>query len=115
MKMMEEQGLKTLAEMNTFARPSDENIARLHSYHCIILAKNDLGRINMYRLISMSHLKYFSRQPKIPKSAINKYRDGLIIGSACEAGELYRALLEDRGEEEIAGIVDFYDLSLIHI
>lgn len=109
MKMMEEQGLKTLAEMNTFARPSDENIARLHSYHCIILAKNDLGRINMYRLISMSHLKYFSRQPKIPKSAINKYRDGLIIGSACEAGELYRALLEDRGEEEIAGIVDFYD------
>ncbi len=63
----------------------------------------------MYRLISMSHLKYFSRQPKIPKSAINKYRDGLIIGSACEAGELYRALLEDRGEEEIAGIVDFYD------
>ena len=101
--------MNPLAEMNTFARPSDENIARLHSYHCIILAKNDLGRINMYRLISMSHLKYFSRQPKIPKSAINKYRDGLIIGSACEAGELYRALLEDRGEEEIAGIVDFYD------
>ncbi len=63
----------------------------------------------MYRLISMSHLKYFSRQPKIPKSAINKYRDGLILGSACEAGELYRALLEDRGDEEIAGIVDFYD------
>ena len=109
MTMLKEKGVNTLAEMNTFAKPSDENIARLHSYHCILLAKNDLGRINLYRLVSMSHLKYFNRQPKIPKSAINKYRDGLIIGSACEAGELYQALLDDRGEEEIAGIVDFYD------
>ena len=109
MEMMKEKGVTTLAQMNTFAKPSDENIARMHPYHCILLAKNDLGRINLYRLVSMSHLKYFNRQPKIPKSAINKYRDGLIIGSACEAGELYRALLEDRGDEEIAGIVDFYD------
>ncbi len=107
--MLTDKNLKTLEEVNTFARPSAENISRLHSYHCIILAKNDLGRINLYRLVSLSHLKYFSRQPKIPKSEIMKYRDGLIIGSACEAGELYHALLEGRGDAEIAGIVDFYD------
>ena len=110
MEMLKEEKVTTLKELNTFARPSAENISRLHSYHCIILAKNDLGRINLYKLVSMSHLKYFyNRQPKIPKSEILKYRDGLIIGSACEAGELYGALLEGRGDAEIARIVRFYD------
>ena len=109
MNMLYEKNLESLADANTFAKPSDENISRLHSYHCIILAKNDIGRINLYRLVSMSHLQYFSRQPKIPKSKINELRDGLIIGSACEAGELYQALLEERGDSEIAGIVNFYD------
>ncbi len=107
--MLNEEKITTLHELNTFARPSVENISRLHPYHCIILAKNDLGRINLYRLVSMSHLQYFNRQPKIPKSEILKYRDGLIIGSACEAGELYRALLEGRADAEIAKIVGFYD------
>ncbi len=109
MEMLKEEKVRTLKELNTFARPSAENISRLHPYHCIILAKNDLGRIHLYRLVSMSHLQYFNRQPKIPKSEILKLRDGLIIGSACEAGELYRALLEGRGDSEIAGIVGFYD------
>jgi len=109
MEMLKEENVRTLKELNTFARPSAENISRLHPYHCIILAKNDLGRIHLYRLVSMSHLQYFNRQPKIPKSEILKLRDGLIIGSACEAGELYRALLEGRGDSEIAGIVGFYD------
>ena len=110
LSMLKEEGVTTLQELNTFARPSAENVSRLHSYHCILLAKNDLGRINLYKLVSLSHLKYFyGRQPKIPKSEILKYRDGLIIGSACEAGELYRALLEDRSDAEIARIVNFYD------
>ena len=110
LSMLKEEGVTTLQELNTFARPSVENISRLHSYHCILLAKNDLGRINLYKLVSLSHLKYFyNRQPKIPKSEILKYRDGLIIGSACEAGELYRALLEGRSDAEIARIVNFYD------
>ncbi|MGN1148047.1 MAG: PolC-type DNA polymerase III [Lachnospiraceae bacterium] len=107
--MLKEEKVTTLKELNTFAKPSVENISRLHSYHCILLAKNDLGRINLYRLVSMSHLTYFNRQPKIPKSEILKLRDGLIIGSACEAGELYRALLEGRADSEIARIVSFYD------
>lgn len=109
LSMLREEKVTTLAELNTFAKPSVENISRLHPYHCIILAKNDLGRINLYRLISMSHLKYFNRQPKIPKSEVLKLRDGLIIGSACEAGELYRALLEGRADSDIARIVSFYD------
>ncbi len=109
LSMFKDENVVTLKQMNTYAKPSKENISRLHSYHCIILAKNDIGRINLYRLISLSHLTYFNRQPKIPKSEILKLRDGLIIGSACEAGELYRALLEGRGDSEIANIVSFYD------
>ncbi len=88
----------------------DENaIKKLHQYHCIILAANELGRINLYRLVSASHLQYFSRFPKIPKSLVNKYREGLIVGSACEAGELFRAMVNGRSDAEIARIVGFYD------
>ncbi|HKM34650.1 MAG TPA: PolC-type DNA polymerase III [Lachnospiraceae bacterium] len=107
--MLKEEKVTTLEQLNSFAKPSKKNISRLHSNHCIILAKNDLGRVNLYKLISMSHLTYFNRQPKIPKSEILKLRDGLIIGSACEAGELYRALLEGKAVSEIANIVNFYD------
>lgn len=107
--MLKEEKVVTLSDLNSFAKPSKENISRLHPYHCIILAKNDIGRINLYRLVSLSHLTYFNRQPKIPKSEILKLRDGLIIGSACEAGELYRALSEGRADSEIANIVSFYD------
>lgn len=108
-KMLQEDKVFTLAQVNALGASSDELVRRLPSYHAIILAKNDLGRINLYRLISMSHLMYFNKRPRIPKSQILKYREGLIVGSACEAGELYRALLDEKSEEEIARLVSFYD------
>ena len=86
-----------------------EEIKKAPSYHIIILAKSDVGRVNLYRLVSESHLHYFQRRPRIPRSLLTECREGLILGSACEAGELYRALLRDAPEEELQRIVNFYD------
>ena len=75
----------------------------------IILACNEVGRVNLYTLISKSHLEYYARRPRIPKSVLSKYREGLLVGSACEAGELYQALLNEKSDARIAKIVSFYD------
>ena len=107
--MMEKDGITTLAQINEKGKASPDIIKRLPTYHGIILAKNNIGRMNLYRLISMSHLTYFARRPRIPKSILKQYREGLIVGSACEAGELYRAILEGKSDTEIARLVDFYD------
>ncbi len=107
--MMEKEGITTLAQINEKGNLSPGIIKKLPTYHGIILAKNNVGRMNLYRLISLSHLTYFARRPRIPKSLLNQYREGLIVGSACEAGELYRALVERRPDAEIARLVDFYD------
>lgn len=107
--MLKEQNAFDLDVVNELCKTSDETIKKLKSRHVIILAKNDIGRINLYRLVSWSHLKYFSRQPRIPKSLLNEYREGLIIGSACEAGELYQAILNKAPEDEIIELVKFYD------
>ncbi len=95
--------------MNDFTAASVETIRKLPSYHAIVLAKTEEGRRNLYRMVSESHVKYFNRQPKLPKSFVMKHREGIILGTACEAGELYRALLDDKSPEEIARIVNFYD------
>ncbi len=108
-EMLKERGITTLKGVNQFGNLNPNAIRKLPTYHVIILACNDEGRINLYRLVSMSHLKYFGRRPRIPKSELNKYRRGLIVGSACEAGELYQAVLNNRPPETIAKIVDFYD------
>jgi len=108
-QMLAEQDIHTLSEVNAMGADSEALIKKLPSYHAIILAKNDLGRINLYRLVSASHLTYFSRHPRIPKSMVMKYREGLILGSACEAGELYRALLDGQSDIQIARLVNFYD------
>ena len=107
--MLREAGADDLKAINAMGDASPDIIKRLPSYHAIILAKNDTGRVNLYRLVSESHLVYYSKRPRVPKSLFKKYREGLILGSACEAGELYRALLDEKSEEEIAKLVDFYD------
>lgn len=108
-EMLEEKGLHTLKEVADFANGSADIVKKKPYFHAIILAANETGRINLYRLVSMGHLDYFYRKPRVPKSMFLKYRDGLIIGSACEAGELYRALLDEAPESRIKELVDFYD------
>lgn len=81
----------------------------LKSYHMIILVRDQTGMKNLYRLISESYLKYYYRNPRIPKTSLDRYRDGLIIGSACSAGELFTAILENRPEREIEEIASYYD------
>ena len=108
-EMLKERGMTTLKEVTAFGDMNPDAIKKMPTYHAIILAKNEVGRVNLYTLVSLSHLKYFARRPRIPKSEFNKYREGLILGSACEAGEVYRALLDGKSEETIAKIVDYYD------
>ena len=108
-EMLKERELSTLQEVNAFGATNPDAIKKMPTYHAIILAKNDIGRVNLYSLISKSHLDYYARRPRIPKTEFLRHREGLIIGSACEAGELYKAVLENRSEEAIARLVNFYD------
>ena len=108
-QMLKERDLTTLSKVNEFGDLNPDSIKKLPTYHVIILARNDIGRVNLYQLVSASHLVYYNRRPRIPKSVLNERREGLIVGSACEAGELYRALLDGKPDETIAKIVDFYD------
>lgn len=108
-EMLAKDEIVTLKQLNVLGDSSVDLVKRLPTYHAIILAKNELGRINMYRLISQSNLTYYYKRPRIPKSMILKYREGLLLGSACEAGELYRAILDKKSDEDIAKIANFYD------
>ena len=108
-KLLEEDGKDTLKKVNALGESNPDIVKKLPTHHAIILAKNNVGRMNLYRLVSESHLNYFARRPRIPKSLLQKHREGLILGSACEAGELYRALIEEKSDTEIARLVSFYD------
>ena len=108
-KMLEERDIFDVDEMNSQGAVSPDTIRKLPTYHAIVFARNETGRINLYKLVSQSHLKYYHRRPRVPKSVLKKYRDGLLVGSACEAGELYQALLRNVPDQEIARLVNFYD------
>jgi DNA polymerase-3 subunit alpha (Gram-positive type) len=107
--MLKEKGVKNLDDLNYLGETSPDSIKKSKRYHGIILAKNEIGRVNLNRLVSASHVEYFNMRPIMPKSLINKYREGLILGSACEAGELFRAVAGGAEEDEIDRIVKFYD------
>ena len=107
--MLADSGADTLEKINNLSDNNPEVIKRLRTHHCVLLAKNNTGRVNLYTMISESHLNYFFKKPRIPKSLLMKHREGILVGSACVSGELFEALLDERGDETIAGIADFYD------
>ncbi len=109
LKMLKERGAEDLDQVNALGVLDEDAIKKLPTHHAIILALNEIGRVNLYRMISWSHLKYYAKRPRIPKSVFAQYREGLLLGSACEAGELYQALVRSAPEEEIARLVNFYD------
>ena len=105
-EMLKENDVKTLDDIDN---NSNVDFKKLPSYHAIILAKDYVGLKNLYKLVSISHLHYFYKKPRILKSIYKKYSEGLILGSACEAGELYRAIVEGKDDDEVEEIAKDYD------
>jgi DNA polymerase-3 subunit alpha (Gram-positive type) len=106
--MLREQELHNLEQVNKeYLKTFD--IKKAQTYHVIILVKNQCGLKNLYKLISFSNLDHYQRRPRLPKSLIEEYRDGLIIGSACEAGEIFKGVLAGKSMEDMDHIVEFYD------
>ena len=109
---LKDKGVTIIEEIDTMGKDEQaakEEYKKLNTYHAIILAKNYVGLKNLYKLVSLSHLHYFYKKPRILKSLYKKYSEGLILGSACEAGELYQAILLGKSDEEIEKIAQDYD------
>ncbi|HHY91284.1 MAG TPA: PHP domain-containing protein, partial [Clostridiales bacterium] len=106
--VLKKKGIQKLSEVNQLSLQRTD-VTKQETFHIILLAQNQIGLKNLYKIISLSHIDYFYKRPRIPKSLLTQMREGLIIGSACEAGELYRALLKNQTPQEIEEIVKFYD------
>ncbi len=110
-KMLEDLNLKAITsveDINTGLGGNREVLKKKY-HHLIILVKNQVGLKNLYRIVSEAHTKYFHKRPRVPRSLLNQYREGLLIGSACEAGELYKAIVEGRSFEQLKQIASYYD------
>jgi len=106
LKLVEEKGIRDFTGINSLAGELSDN---LKTYHITIFAKNQAGLKNLYRLVSRSHVDYFHRHPRIPRSLLVENREGLILGTACEAGEFFQAMLENPNGERVRKIAEFYD------
>ena len=111
-EMLEEKGATLLSEMEKTMSGNTIDYKGKDTNHIILLAKTQEGLKNIYKLVSKSHLEYFYKRPRIPKSVLMEHREGLIIGSACEAGQIYRAFLDNKPEEENEKIAELYDRSV---
>ncbi len=111
LSLLDEHNIDNLKDINV-SLSGKADIKSLKTYHCILLVQSQKGMRNLYNMISKSHLDYFYKRPRIPKSLLQQYREGIIVGSACEAGEVYRAILENPYNldyNKINNLIDFYD------
>ncbi len=106
-KLVEDAGITQVMDINHSM--GQQNTAKTHPYHIVLLVQNQTGLKNLYKIISASHLEYFQKKPRIPKSLLVRHREGLLVGSACEAGELFKAIREGKKWSELCDIADFYD------
>ena len=111
-KMLEdltEKKIERLEDINIGLGGGNKEVIKKKYYHLIILVRNQVGLKNLYKIVSEAHTNYFFKKPRVPRSILNKHRDGLLIGSACEAGELYRAVVEGQSFEKLCQIAEYYD------
>lgn len=109
MELAKKDGVERFISLNAKGQKSLNAIKKAPRYHIILLAANEEGRSNIYRMVSASHLEYYNNVPRIPKSFIMEHREGVIVGSACEAGELMRAILQGKNKRQLRQIAEFYD------
>lgn len=107
LKDMKEHGYASLKQLNE--NDGQVDYSRVRPFHAIILVQNKTGLKNLYKIVSESHLQHFHRVPRLPRSTITKYREGLILGSACQQGEVFDAILRGKTKEELKEVAEFYD------